>query len=186
MKRKSALAVLLTSVVALAPRGAGTAPDIADVVVEIQPRSGSTFEGTATFSEACEFGDSEEIGRLRGGVRVVLDIKRASPGKHGVHIHEKDDCSAPDAMSAGDHFSPDERPHGLPPSKSRHLGDLGNVEVGASGTGHLDIIAFDANLHPDDPHSFMRRAIVVHADEDNGSQPSGNAGARIGCGEIRR
>ncbi len=162
----------------------------ADVLgVRIEARSGSTIEGTASFREVSVYDDEDEMGRvkeLRGGVRVVLDIKGASPGKHGVHIHEKGDCSAPDAKSAGEHFSPEENPHGLPPARARHLGDLGNVEVDSSGTGHLDLVAFEANLHPDDSHSFIGRAIVVHADEDDGSQPSGNSGARIGCGEIRR
>jgi Cu-Zn family superoxide dismutase len=118
-------------------------------------------------------------------VRTVIDVGGLSPGKHGAHVHEKGDCSAHDAKSAGEHFNPEGHPHGLPPREPRHIGDFGNIEVGEDGRGHLDTVAPGANLRENDPHSFVGRAMVIHAKPDDGSQPSGNAGERIGCGEIR-
>lgn len=142
--------------------------------VRIAPKSGSRMSGRATFREVPE------------GVQVVVHVSGLTPGPHGVHIHERSDCSAPDATSAGEHYSPDRHPHGLPPTTPRHLGDFGNIQVQEDGRGHLEILAAGANLRPNDPHSFLDRAIVVHADRDTGEQPSGNSGARVGCGEIRR
>ena len=143
------------------------------IEVPLEARSDSKLSGKATFTETPD------------GVRMVLDVAGISPGKHGVHVHEKGDCSAPDAMSAGAHFSPEGHPHGLPPTQPRHLGDLGNLEAGEDGRAHFEAVAPHANLRPGDRRSFVDRSIIVHAQPDDGSQPSGNSGARIGCGVIR-
>jgi Cu-Zn family superoxide dismutase len=150
-------------------------PPRTTIETPIEPKSGSSLRGRAVFTELPE-----------GGVKVVIEVANVSPGKHGVHIHEKGDCSASDASSAGDHFDPDGHPHGLPPTAPRHIGDFGNIDVRPNGEGRLEIVAPRANLRLGDPHSFVGRSIIVHAKPDDGSQPSGNAGERIGCGEIRR
>lgn len=142
--------------------------------VPIAAKSGSTLTGKVVFTELPE------------GVRAVIDVAGIPPGKHAAHVHEKGDCSSPDAKSAGEHYSPDGHPHGLPPAEPRHLGDFGSIDVGNDGKGHLEITVARANLRANDPHSYVGRAIVVHAKPDDGGQPSGNAGERIGCGEIRR
>lgn len=140
-------------------------------IIEIAPRSDSKLSGTARFEPTDD------------GLRIVVRIVDAPPGEHGVHIHEIGNCSAPDASSAGEHYNPDEHEHGRPPA-TRHIGDFGNLLVADDGTGTLDIAVPGANLEPEDAHSFLGRAIVVHADPDDGSQPSGNSGARIGCGVV--
>lgn len=157
-----------------APQTTSSAPSGSTIEVPLEARSDSKLSGKATFTETPD------------GVRMMLDVAGISPGKHGVHVHEKGDCSAPDAMSAGAHFSPEGHPHGLPPTQPRHLGDLGNLEAGEDGRAHFEAVAPHANLRPGDSRSFVDRSIIVHAKPDDGSQPSGNAGARIGCGEIRR
>ena len=86
--------------------------------------------------------------------------------------------------SAGGHFNPDKHDHGLPTADARHLGDLGNLEVGKDGKGHTEITIPGANLKKDDPHSYLGRAIIIHEKKDDGGQPTGNAGGRIGCGVI--
>jgi superoxide dismutase, Cu-Zn family len=151
-------------------------PAAADGPIEIQilARSGSTLTGTARFEETAE------------GVKINLRLGNAPSGLKGAHIHAKGDCSADDAMTAGDHFNPDAHDHGRPPDEIRHLGDLGNIGVDTSGTGQLEIMVAGANLKPGDPKSFLDRAIIIHAKKDDGSQPAGNAGPRIGCGEIKR
>jgi Cu-Zn family superoxide dismutase len=142
--------------------------------VAIQARSGAALTGTARLEETPD------------GVKVTLKLGNAPPGLHGAHIHEKGDCSAADGTSAGDHFNPAGHDHGRPPDEKRHLGDLGNIGVDQSGVGLLEIVVAGANLKPDDPNSYLGRAVIVHAKKDDGSQPSGNAGARIGCAEIKR
>lgn len=141
--------------------------------VQLQPKSGSSLSGNATLTETAE------------GVKVELTIEHASPGEHGAHVHEKGDCSAADGSSAGGHFNPSSQPHALPTTDPRHLGDLGNIEVGADGTGKIEIVAPGANLKDGDPNSFVGKAIIVHEKKDDGGQPTGNAGGRIGCGEIK-
>jgi Cu-Zn family superoxide dismutase len=140
-------------------------------IIEIAPRSESKLSGTARFEPQ---GD---------GLRVVVRVVDAPPGEHGVHIHEVGNCTAPDASSAGEHYNPDSHDLGRPPA-TRHLGDFGNLTVAEDGTGTLEIVVPGANLEPDNSHSFLGRAIIVHAQPDDGSQPSGNSGPRIGCGVI--
>lgn len=144
------------------------------IQTQIQAKSGATLTGTATFEETPD------------GLKVSIRLGNAPPGLHGAHIHEKGDCSAADATSAGDHFNPGGHPHGRPPDEKRHLGDFGNIGVDPAGMGVLEIVVKDANLKPGDKNSFLDRALIIHAKKDDGSQPLGNAGARIGCAEIKR
>jgi Cu-Zn family superoxide dismutase len=144
------------------------------VVVPLQAKSGSALSGEATFTP------------VDGGVKVFVRVSGAPPGEIATHVHEKGDCSAPDAASAGSHFNPENKPHGLPPSGDRHLGDLGNITVKADGSGSTEITIRGANLRDGDPDSYVGRAIIVHAKRDDGGQPVGNAGGRIGCGVIAR
>jgi superoxide dismutase, Cu-Zn family len=140
--------------------------------VAFAAKSDSKLTGTATLTEEA------------GGVKVVLALEGLTPGEHGTHVHETADCSAPDAKSAGSHYNPDKHDHGLPTVAARHLGDLGNVTVGKDGKGKLEILIPGANLKPNDPHSFLGRSIIVHEKKDDGGQPVGNAGGRIGCAAL--
>lgn len=143
------------------------------VEVTFQPKSGSTLSGKATLTETAE------------GVKVDLALEGLPPGEHGAHVHEKGDCSAADGSSAGGHFNPASNPHALPTGTPRHLGDLGNITISPEGKGTLDIVAPGANLKDGDPNSFLGKAIIVHEKQDDGGQPTGNAGGRIGCAEIK-
>jgi Cu-Zn family superoxide dismutase len=119
-------------------------------------------------------------------MRVVADISGLKPGKHGLHIHEKGDCSAPDATSAGGHFNPEKKNHGAPDAAEHHLGDLGNIEAAAKGKAHLDRTV-DFLTIAVDPNTIEGKAVIVHAQEDDlHSQPVGNAGARLACGVITK
>jgi superoxide dismutase, Cu-Zn family len=143
------------------------------VQVTFQPKSGSALSGSGTLTETPE------------GVKVSLSFENVPPGEHGAHVHETGDCSAPDGASAGGHFNPASHPHALPGSNPRHLGDLGNVTIDAGGKGTIDIVAPGANLKEGDPSSFLGKAIIVHEKQDDGGQPTGNAGGRIGCAVIQ-
>ncbi|MDC0679171.1 superoxide dismutase family protein [Sorangium atrum] len=156
---------------AAAPEAAPPAPPVS-ISVPIEARTKSKLKGTATFTE------------VEGGVKVAVQISGAPKGKVAVHVHETGDCSAPDAKSAGAHYNPENHPHGIPDGAPHHLGDLGNIEVKADGTGAHEIIAKGANLKEGAPNTFLGRAIIVHEKADDGSQPAGNAGGRIGCGVI--
>jgi Cu-Zn family superoxide dismutase len=143
------------------------------VHVSFEAKSNSKLTGTGTLTETAE------------GVKVELALENVPPGEHGAHVHEKGDCSAPDGTSAGGHFNPASNPHALPETNPRHLGDLGNVTISADGKGTIDIVAPGANLKDNDPNSFLGKAIIVHEKKDDGGQPTGNAGGRIGCALIQ-
>lgn len=120
------------------------------------------------------------------GVRIQGTVSGLTPGEHGFHIHATGDCSAPDASSAGDHFNPDGTPHGAPddPPAERHRGDFGNIVADEDGNAEIDLT--DSNLRMSGPDSIIGKAVIVHAGRDDlESQPSGNAGARVGCGVIQ-
>src|SRR3954453_2047334 len=99
--------------------------DVTKAMVRLDPKSGSKVTGTITFTKS---GDD---------VEVTGDIENLKPGKHGLHIHEKGDCSAADAASAGGHFNPTHKHHDGPVGPDRHVGDFGNIEADSSGKGHL-------------------------------------------------
>jgi superoxide dismutase, Cu-Zn family len=146
---------------------------------DLESADGVEIDGEAKFTEEA------------GGVRVVLRVEEAVPGKKGVHIHERGDCSNITAESMGPHFAPTAEHHALPGEKradERHLGDLGNIQVEQDGKGRLEILVPDATLQPGDAKSFLGRAIVVHAGEDVGSaeQPAGGSGTPIACGVVER
>ena len=147
-------------------------PIFTPIEVNIDPASGSTVHGTAVLQDA------------PGGVRVTVDLTQAPPGLHGIHIHEKGDCSDPQAKSAGDHFAPEGQLHGFPGDKAHHLGDMGNITIGQDGRGRIELILVGANLEPNNPKSLLGRAIILHAERDKGTQPTGDAGGRIACGVI--
>lgn len=137
----------------------------------IYATQGNTVTGTVTFTGTAE------------GVRVVADLSGLTPGKHGFHIHEFGDCSSPDGLSAGGHFNPSGSMHGAPADQVRHAGDMGNLEADASGKAHLEYV--DPHMSFDGPNSILGRSVIIHAKEDDmKTQPTGNAGARIGCGVI--
>ena len=177
MKALTISALTFTAAAALVLSGCASsakAPEGPQAKATIEARSDSTATGTATFTEL-----------PTGGVRVHVHIEKAPPGTHGLHIHEKGDCSDPKAASAGGHFNPGGMPHAGPMDTKRHAGDLGNIEIGANGTGDLDITSDMLTVKPG-PNSVVGRAVVFHEKADDlTTQPTGNAGGRFGCGVIQ-
>ncbi|MFQ5741180.1 MAG: superoxide dismutase family protein [Acidobacteriota bacterium] len=139
---------------------------------ELQPTAGNAVAGSVSFEES------------NGRVKIVAHVTGLEPGKHGFHIHETGDCSAPDGTSAGGHFNPDQSAHGAPDADTHHAGDLGNIEADAQGVADLDMSVEFVTL-TEGAHSILGRAVIVHAQEDDFGQPTGHAGARLACGVIR-
>ncbi|MBI2104066.1 MAG: superoxide dismutase family protein [Candidatus Omnitrophica bacterium] len=119
------------------------------------------------------------------GVAVTVQLAGAPPGQHAVHIHQYGDC-ARGGEAAGGHFNPEKTPHGFVPKDgvtSAHPGDMGNIDVGKDGSGSLTV-TLPGVILGSGPFSVGGRSIVVHERADDFSQPTGNAGGRIGCGVI--
>ena len=146
---------------------------VASAVASIASTAGNTARGTVVFYEMKD-----------GSVRVVADLEGLAPGQqHAMHVHEKGDCSAADGTSAGGHYNPGQHDHALPPTEPRHAGDLGNVTADASGKAHYEITVSNLSIRGAS-NPIDGRAVIVHAKADDGGQPVGNAGARLGCGVI--
>src|SRR5439155_26073181 len=122
--------------------------------------------------------------KVSDGVRVEGEVTGLKPGKHGFHVHEKGDCSAPDASSAGSHYNPSGMPHGEPGAAKRHAGDFGNIEANAGGIARFSMV--DHTITVEGPNSVIGHGLIVHANPDDFSQPVGNAGPRVACGVIEK
>lgn len=105
---------------------------------------------------------------------------------HAFHVHEKGDCSAADASSAGPHFNPFNAAHGKAGSDAHHAGDMNNLTANADGVAKVDAHVEGVTLGGGAVNDVATRALIVHAaPDDYASQPAGNAGARVACGIIK-
>ncbi len=130
--------------------------------------------GTATLSEQPD------------GVQIELKLAGLPPGMHGIHIHEFPKCDGPEFKSAGNHFNPDSKLHGLMHPEGSHLGDLPNVEVADDGKLETEVMVPEATLK-DDKNSLLKSGtslVITEGQDDGMTQPAGNAGVRIACGVI--
>ena len=148
------------------------------LAVEIEDTEASgTVTGVARFAYDDENGETVVQGRVEG----------LSPGLHGFHVHENGSCAMQDgtpAGAAGGHYNPDDSPHGAPddPADERHVGDFGNIRAGSDGVATFQ---FSYDRDEDDFGDLEERAIMIHQGRDDlRSQPSGDAGSRVGCGLL--
>jgi superoxide dismutase, Cu-Zn family len=126
-----------------------------------------------------QFEDSDQ------GLKINAELSGVPPGKHGFHIHAYGSCDR-NGKAAGGHFNPDTTQHGLLMTDGfakAHAGDLGNIDIAPDGTGKIATRLEKLSLSGG-AYSVAGRAVIVHEAEDDFGQPTGNAGARIGCGTI--
>jgi len=106
-----------------------------------------------------------------------------------MHIHETGACTPPSFESAGSHFNPTSKKHGLLNPEGPHAGDLPNLVVGADGSADTTFTV-SATLLAQGSGSMLgapKRAFVIHADpDDQKTDPSGDSGSRVVCGVIER
>ena len=143
-------------------------------IAQLQSTSGSSLSGKVIFTEN------------DGIVTLQADFHNASAGLHAIHIHETGDCSTKDGSSAGGHWNPTNSEHGKWGESPSHRGDIGNIEVTENGSGTIRLQTDLWCVGCGDPEKdILGKAVIIHAGPDDfSSQPSGAAGARIGCGEI--
>jgi Cu-Zn family superoxide dismutase len=121
-----------------------------------------------------------------GGVSIELSLKGLPPGEHGLHLHEVAKCEGPDYKSAGAHFNPAKKQHGLSNPNGPHAGDMPNFTVAANGTAQTTITNKNVTMGAG-ASSILGTALVIHEKADDlKSEPAGNAGSPIACGAITK
>jgi Cu-Zn family superoxide dismutase len=123
----------------------------------------------------------------REGVRIALEVKGLPQGLHAVHIHSVGECEGSGFTSAGGHFNPMNKKHGLKNPDGPHAGDLPDRYVNKDGVGRYQTLMESMTLGAGETCILDAdgSAIVIHAtSDDNVSDPAGNSGARIACGVI--
>ncbi|RKQ29582.1 superoxide dismutase family protein [Oceanobacillus halophilus] len=153
--------------------------------------NGGADETTRTvemYNAAGDMVGNATLNEMPDGVQIKLKLEGLSPGFHGIHVHEFSSCEGPDFQSAGNHLDPEGNEHGLMHPKGSHLGDLPNIEADAGGLVDAELMLAGATL-TDGKQSILRgdgTSLVVHESQDDGvSQPAGDSGVRIICGEIK-
>ncbi len=123
------------------------------------------------------------------GVLLKLVVKGLQPGEHAIHVHAVGKCEPP-FDSAGGHFNPGARKHGLLVPQGPHAGDMPNLHVPESGEVNIEILNPSITLEKDKPNAVFGpdgTAIVIHAGvDDYKSDPAGNAGGRVVCGVVEQ
>lgn len=142
----------------------------------IMPKSGTETQGTVMFTQK--------------GKNVTMDLnayKLKPNSTHAAHIHEFGDCSATDGSSAGGHWNPTSQSHGKWGAMEHHAGDLGNLKTNADGTARMVMTTDKWCIGCNDASkNLVGKSIIIHAQADDfKTQPTGNAGGRVGCVEIK-
>jgi len=136
--------------------------------------------------------DSKEVGtakllQIPNGVLVRLALTKVPPGPHAFHVHAVGKCEGPEFTTAGGHFNPTSKKHGLLSQEGSHTGDLPNVIVPDSGAVTVETVIPHVTLRAGD-HTLADAdgsALVLHGGADDYiTDPTGNAGGRMACGVI--
>ena len=141
-------------------------------VASLSPTQGQNVQGLVMFHQR------------DGHLMVHAKVSGLKPNaEHGFHVHEGGSCASADGSSAGGHFNPDGKPHG-PQTGDHHVGDMPSLKADAQGHADMRFMLSRTTLGTG-PARIVGRTVIVHAQPDDYStQPTGNAGARIGCGVI--
>ena len=136
------------------------------------PTQGNNVRGLVMFHE------------MDGHLMVHAKVSGLKPnGEHGFHVHETGSCASTDGSSAGGHFNPDGKPHG-PQNAAHHVGDLPSLKADANGVVDQKMMVMGPTIAAG-AMSVVGRSVIVHAlPDDFVTQPTGNSGARLGCGVV--
>lgn len=171
---KKILTLSIIALVVVLACKSGTTSKLNRISISLEPKSGSTVKGTATFLEKNSF------------VTFTAKISGLKPGVHAIHIHEKADCSATDATSAGGHWNPTFKKHGKWTDAEHHRGDIGNFTADENGNATITLKTDEWCIGCGDiTKDILGKGLIVHANPDDYiTQPTGNAGGRIACSAI--
>jgi Cu-Zn family superoxide dismutase len=166
------LSIVATAIIVACKSGNDTKANV--LKINLEPKSNSAVSGTATFTEK------------NGFVTFEAKMSGLKPGVHAIHIHEKSDCSAADASSAGGHWNPTFKKHGKWADIEHHKGDIGNFTADENGNGTITLKTDEWCIGcGDETKDILNKGLIVHANPDDfTTQPTGNAGGRVACSGI--
>ena len=155
-------------------KSSSTTDNSKKVSIQLEPKSGSKVQGKAVFTEK------------DGVVYLEAKLTGLTPGVHAIHIHEKSDCSAADAASAGGHWNPTFKKHGKWGEAEYHKGDIGNFTSNTDGEATVLFKTDEWCIGCGDvTKDILGKGLIVHDKPDDFvTQPTGNAGARVACSAI--
>lgn len=172
--KKLLLSSAICAAIILSCKTNSNSADTKKLNLTFESKSNSQVTGTASFIEK------------NGTVTFTANLAGLQPGPHAIHIHEKSDCSAADATSAGGHWNPTFKKHGKWGVGEYHKGDIGNFTADANGKGTISLTTNEWCIGCGDPaKDILGKGLIVHQGSDDfTTQPTGNAGARLACSAI--
>jgi superoxide dismutase, Cu-Zn family len=169
-------------------RGVMTGVGLAGVMLTVSLAAQSPVKVDIKDAQGQSIG-SASLTQSMGMVHIALDLKNLKPGPHALHVHMTPKCEGPAFTSAGGHFNPAGKKHGLQSPDGPHAGDMENFTVAADGTAKATVMAKGITLGSEANSVFANggTALVVHAGPDDmKTDPAGAAGDRIACGVIAK
>ena len=171
--KKYILLIVVVATIAIACKSSSN-NKLNTLSITLEPKSGSNVTGIAIFTEQ------------NGVVSFKAKLSGLKPGIHGIHIHEKADCSATDAASAGGHWNPTHVKHGKWTDTEHHKGDIGNFTADENGNATVTLKTNEWCIGCGEVNKdILGKGLIVHANPDDYiTQPTGNAGGRVACSAI--
>lgn len=169
-----------------APDAAPTGKASDALPMDAAPMDGPSTAPTGA-SGTLRTADGKDVGTVTllpagAGMRLAVQVKGMAAGEHGIHVHTAGKCEGPKFESAGSHWNPTAKKHGLANPDGPHAGDIPNLTVTADGSGIVNTTLSGAM---GDLLDSDGAALVVHAKRDDGkTDPSGDSGDRIACAVL--